>query len=204
MVPDRVRACHAQLSNVLPTTFSQPYNTARRLFSHSHTQVAAITGFKNSVIGVSASPSNGTFATGSGDNLVCVWNYGDRADRDHPAAGPSSSSAAARSSSPASARSSSAEKPASSSSRPNSSAPREEGGGGAPYSSPGRASPSKGLKGSKGVGSGSGSGREDGDGSSNIRGGGGAVQKGGGGAGGGSGMTNGRGRVSPSERDGKR
>ncbi|CAM9882994.1 unnamed protein product, partial [Hapterophycus canaliculatus] len=37
--------------------------------------VATITGFKNSIIGVSASPSNGTFATGSGDNLVCVWNY---------------------------------------------------------------------------------------------------------------------------------
>ena len=41
-------------------------------------QVATITGFRNSVIGVSASPTKGTFATGSGDNLVCVWNYGER------------------------------------------------------------------------------------------------------------------------------
>ncbi|CAM9994099.1 unnamed protein product, partial [Ectocarpus sp. 8 AP-2014] len=38
-------------------------------------RVATITGFKNSVIGVSASPFNSMFATGSGDNLVCVWNY---------------------------------------------------------------------------------------------------------------------------------
>ncbi|CAM9406871.1 unnamed protein product, partial [Discosporangium mesarthrocarpum] len=40
-------------------------------------QVATVTGFKNSVIGVSASPTNGMFATGSGDNLVCVWKYSD-------------------------------------------------------------------------------------------------------------------------------
>ena len=54
------------------------------LFSHAstrktteHTQVATVTGFKNSVIGVSVSPTRGMFATGSGDNLVCVWKYSD-------------------------------------------------------------------------------------------------------------------------------
>lgn len=52
-------------------------------------QVATITGFKNSVIGVSASPTKDTFATGSGDNLVCVWNFGERSVAAPP---PSSSS----------------------------------------------------------------------------------------------------------------
>lgn len=54
-------------------------------------QVATITGFKNSVIGVSASPTKDTFATGSGDNLVCVWNFGERSVT-APASSSSSSS----------------------------------------------------------------------------------------------------------------
>jgi len=92
------------------------------------------------VIGVSASPSDGTFATGSGDNLVCVWNYGDR-PTGHAAASPSLASG---------------EKPRTSGS--NSFAPMEGdgsgdgdgggggGGGGAPYASArgSRASPSRG------------------------------------------------------------
>jgi hypothetical protein len=32
-------------------------------------------GFLNSVIGVGASPTESLFATGGGDNVVCVWKY---------------------------------------------------------------------------------------------------------------------------------
>ncbi|CAN0528017.1 unnamed protein product, partial [Ectocarpus sp. 12 AP-2014] len=155
-------------------------------------RVATITGFKNSVIGVSASPFNSMFATGSGDNLVCVWNYGDRDDyrrqSGNTAVAPASSG-----------RSSSAEKPRppSRSSRsasppiPSASSLRKDDRASSP--SPLRASPGRGGRGGDGDG-----------GSSRGRGAVGLVEKGRGGSAG-AGATNGKGRTSPSsdEREGR-
>lgn len=158
----------------------------RLAHSHSTRQVVTITGFKNSVIGVSASPSNGTFATGSGDNLVCVWNYGDRPVG--PAGGVSDGVTAAAAINSASSRSPSAEKL----SQPSSSSPREgrrEDDGG--HSSFGRASPGKGGGGGGGSG-----GRGDADSHKSRGGGGGGVAQKGDGSGGAA-VTNGKERGSP-------